>query len=363
MRIKPLVKRGGIPKSVCTVLWAVGVLVLAEAGLRARAWHRYGTRGPVAEIYELDAAGRRQLKPGAALTGRQRHVRINRLGFRGGDPVIPKPAGVTRIVALGDSTTFGMEASDDEAVWVSRLVTELGGWDGARFDAVNAGVPGYTLADSTALLEIRIAPLEPDIIVVNQVATDIAAHSRRQFGSGANQSDPSSRADRFLEEHSLLLNLIKVNTAALTARWLSPRRHDRLDRDGVDRYAAQLAELVKGCRERGWRVVLCTAPRSFGGLAASANQFDLAASALTNNPALSLSGLNDAFDRYNAAIRDVALSLEVPLVDLERNVPRGAEFFVDAVHFNDAGHRLVGRAIAMELRRVLEGETVARGTP
>lgn len=352
-----------IPKSVRTLLWAAGLLLVAEAQLRARAWHRHGAAGPVADIYQLDESGHRRLKPGATLAGSNRQLHINRLGFRGHEPEVPKPPGVTRIVALGDSTTFGMEARDDDAVWVSRLGTELGDAQGGRFDTVNAGVPGYTLADSAALLCDRIVPLDPDIVIVNQVATDIAAHSRRQFGARMGQAALPSSPAQFLEEHSLLLNLIKVNSAPLTAQWLSPRRHDRLDQQGIDRFAGQLTDLVHYCRERGWRVVLCTTPRSFGDSIESEHQFELAASALTNNPALTLAGLNDAFDRYNAAIRRVASSLETPLIDLDRSTPRGSEFFVDAVHLNDAGHRLVGQTVARELRRLLEGETIARGTP
>lgn len=353
----------GIPKSVRTMVWTIGLLSAAEASLRARAWHRHGIGGPVAEIYQLDESGRRQLKPGATLEGSLRHVRINSLGFRGHEPQIPKPAGVIRIVALGDSTTFGMEASDDDSVWVSRVVTELRHRAGAGFDTVNAGVPGYTLADSNALLRDRIAPLEPDIIIVNQIATDIAAHSRREFGGKTQKATESCSLDRLLEEHSLLLNLLKVNSAPLTARWLSHRRRDRLDQNGVDRYAAQLKGLVTFCRKCGWRVILCTAPRSFGDANEASNQFELAASALTNNPALSLAGLNDAFDRYNAAIRDVAQRTGTPIIDLDRRVPKGGDFFADAVHLNDAGHQLVGHAVALEIRCLMEEQTVARGTP
>lgn len=352
-----------ILRSVQAWLWAVGLLLLAEAGVRARAWWRHGNHGPVAHIYQLDKEGHRQLKPGAVLAGSQRRVQINRLGFRGPEPLVPKPEGCLRIVALGDSTTFGMEASDDDAVWVSRLVAELSRLSNRQFDAINGGVPGYTLADSMALLRDRVAPLEPDIILVNQVATDIAAHSRRQFGSSARHSEPTSKPSAFFEEHSLLLNLLKVNSTPLTARWLSPRRQDALDDRGVQQYEQQLLAFVEECRRQGWRAVLCTAPRSFGDPATPSDQFELAASSLANNPALTLAGLNDAFDRYNAAVREVARRTGVPLIDLDRGVPRRAEFFVDAIHLNDAGHQFVARIAAREIASLLDNQAVARSNP
>jgi hypothetical protein len=83
-----------MPKSVRTVLWSVAVLLIAETGLRARAWYRHGDHGPVADIYQLDQAGHRQLKPGVTMAGSQRRVQINRLGFRGQEPEIPKPEGL-----------------------------------------------------------------------------------------------------------------------------------------------------------------------------------------------------------------------------------------------------------------------------
>jgi|CXWL01.1.fsa_nt_gi lysophospholipase L1-like esterase len=354
---------GVIPKSVQAGLWAVGLLLLAEGGVRSRAWYRHGDHGPVADIYQLDQAGHRRLKPGAVLAGSRRNVQINRLGFRGQEPQIPKPEGLLRMVALGDSTTFGMEAGDDDAVWVSRLVTELTRSSSRQFDAINGGVPGYTLADSITLLHDRIVPLEPDIIIVNQVATDIAAHARRQFGSSARQSDSAAPLSAFFEERSLLLNLLKVNSTPLTARWLSPRRHDSLDEGGVTQYEQQLTALVEECRRREWRAVLCTAPRSFGDSSAPSNQFELAASSLANNPALTLAGLNAAFDRYNAAVREVAQRTDTPLIDLDRDVPRRADYFADAVHLNDAGHKLVGRVVAREIRKLVDNQAVARSTP
>ena len=355
--------KGLIPKSVQSVLWAGFLLCLAEVVLRARAFYRHGDHGPVSDIYRLDPAGHRQLKPGATLAGSERQIRINSLGFRGLEPEVPKPVGLCRIVALGDSTTFGMEASGDDAVWVSRLVTELMQTSNQEFDAINGGVPGYTLAESADLLDRRIAPLEPDIVIINQVATDIAAHARRQFGSSAKHADRASPLSAFFEENSLLLNLLKANTTALTAQWLAPRRHDALDNIGLDQFEERLSALIEDCRLRGWRTVLCTAPRCFGDPSAPTNQFQLAASSLAHNPALTLTGLNDAFDRYNARIREVAARTSTPLIDLDREVPRRADYFTDAVHLNDAGHHLVGLTVAREIRRLIDAQAVARTIP
>jgi len=347
-------------KAVASMLWAFGLLLGGEASLRVRAWYRHGSQAPVADIYQADEGLGRRLKPGAVLAGSERRLSINRLGFRGPEIPLPKPPGTLRIAVLGDSTTFGLEASDDASVWVERMAAELNERSTpTRFDAVNGGVPGYTLADSAKLLEERIAILDPDFVVINQAATDISAHARRQFGDSARTVASSASLARIFQEHSLLVNLLRQNTAALSARLIPQRRRDGLDERGIIAYAARLQTLVEACKRPGRTALLCTVPRSFGDPSAPTDQFTLAASALAHNPALSLDGLNSAFDRYNHAIRRVAEAANAPLVDLDRLVPRRADYFVDAVHLNDAGHALVGKLVAQVIQDAINGATSA----
>jgi lysophospholipase L1-like esterase len=269
-----------------------------------------------------------------------------------------------------------MEAADDASVWVERMTMSLNGNSvkcvrhgtsnapqGRRYDAVNGAVPGYTLAVSVDQLAQRIAPFEPDIVVVNQVTTDIAAHSRRQVRRPTQTQVASSTVGRFFHQNSLLLNLLRQNTAAFRSKRIPSTPNERLDERGIEKYAETLTKLVELCRQRGWRIVLCTCPRSFGDETAPTDQHVLAATALANNPALSLAGLDDAFNRYNDAIRGVAATGGVPLVDLDLLVPKRAEYFVDAVHLSDAGHRLVANLVADEIRRLATGDSVARNGP
>jgi len=353
------------PRTVRTLLWVVAMLLAAEGGLRVRAWIRHGSLGPVAALYEDDSTLGRRPKPGATIIGSERSVTINRLGFRGAEVALPKPAGLIRIATLGDSTTFGMEAADDDAVWVARLVAELNATGTRRFDSINAAVPGYTLAMSLERLRRDVEPLDPDLVIVLQSATDIAAHSRRQFRVIGEPSDPTMEKGlaKSLQEHSLLVNLIRQNAAPWLARFAPQRRFDRLDERGVDEFAATLTSLVEECTRQSRKVVLCTMPRSFGDDASNEDQHTLAGTALANNPSLSLTGLNDAYDRYNDAIRGVARRSGATLVDLAAEVPRGAALFVDATHLNDAGHARVADLIAEQLADLGQRGTLVGATP
>lgn len=341
-----------------TLVWTIVLLLAAEGVLRVRAWHRHGVAGPVADLYEEHAELGRRPKAGALVVGSQRHVSINRWGFRGADLEQAKPPGTFRIAAIGDSTTFGLEAGSDAAVWVARLGERLRESGNANVETINAAVPGYTLAMSADRLLRDVALFDPDVVVVMNTATDIAAHSRREFSANRLSGD-ASRLEQLLEEHSLLINLLRQNAAPLLARWMPSGRHDRLDERGFLEYADRLIQVVDECRRREWCVALCTTPRSFGG--PGADQHALAGSALLHNPSLSLAGLNDAYDRYNEVVREVARRTHAVLVDLDRLVPRGNACFVDATHLNDTGHALVAEQLAGALSAIVSGRYAADG--
>ena len=189
-------------KTRATMLWVCAMLLAAEGAVRARAWYRHGTAGPVADIYEPDDLLGRRLRSGAAVHGRNRNLSINRWGFRGRDIPKEKPANTLRIAALGGSTTFGLEAGSDEAVWVARLAEILEERVGAgRYDSINAGVPGYSLEACTLQLTQRVLPLNPDIVIVYSLAVDLGAHARRQFAHTRAQPSRESSLSAFAYEH------------------------------------------------------------------------------------------------------------------------------------------------------------------
>jgi len=81
-------------------------------------------------------------------------VRLNALGFREPHLPSPKPPGVLRVVALGDSFTQGYGVEEHQA-WPRRLETVLDARHPGRYEVVNLGVPGETDAHPTS------APLPP----------------------------------------------------------------------------------------------------------------------------------------------------------------------------------------------------------
>lgn len=128
---------------------------------------------------------------------------INDLGLRGARPDIPKPRDGVRVLAVGDSTTFGWGVDDGET-YTQLLEGRLrAAYPHRRVDVVNAGVVSYDLKQSARLLE-RLAPtLQPDVVLVGvlwndlpyeDVSPDGEPQQRRASSprAAASRADPSS---------------------------------------------------------------------------------------------------------------------------------------------------------------------------
>jgi hypothetical protein len=101
-------------------------------------------------------------------------VRTNAAGFRGGPLPGKKAPGVYRIVALGDSFTFGFGVRERQA-WPARLAALLNARFGGtpRVEVVNLGIPGTGPRDYLWHLEHTGIALEPDLVVVGLFANDV----------------------------------------------------------------------------------------------------------------------------------------------------------------------------------------------
>lgn len=91
---------------------------------------------------------------------------LNQEGFRGAEfPVGAKGADETRILVLGDSTTWGMGVKD-EHVWTARLEEILKSRGIVKQPVIlNAAVPGYTSFQGRLLFDNELIKYEPDIII------------------------------------------------------------------------------------------------------------------------------------------------------------------------------------------------------
>ncbi len=154
----------------------------------------------------------------------------NSLGLRDHEYAVPKPAGVYRILMLGDSFTEGGGLGLEETV-AKRVEAGLNRAPCAvRYEVVNAGAASYSPIVEYLLLEHVGLGLQPDLIVLNFDMTDVhddwirTAHARldaqglpvavrpdrRVAAALVLPPVPKPPALRFLEPLELYVNRLKI---------------------------------------------------------------------------------------------------------------------------------------------------------
>src|SRR5207253_3371467 len=93
------------------------------------------------EEYNFDAELGHALRPNQTAYTHDHVVRINSLGFRGTEITRQPAPGTLRVLALGDSQTFG-NGLDLSETWPQQLEERLQGARGERWEVVNGGIPG-----------------------------------------------------------------------------------------------------------------------------------------------------------------------------------------------------------------------------
>ena len=89
----------------------------------------------------------------------------NSLGFRDREHAVAKPAGVYRIVVLGDSIAAGLHVERSEDVFppiLERLLVQ----DGLRAEVINLAVSGYNTQQEVEMLREKGLQYHPDLVVV-----------------------------------------------------------------------------------------------------------------------------------------------------------------------------------------------------
>jgi GDSL-like lipase/acylhydrolase family protein len=99
-------------------------------------------------------------------------VKINSFGFRDEEHERKKPNGTIRVLCLGDSFTFGWGVKVEET-FLKRLERTLQVRSGRPVEVINAGVPGWGLAQYDRYLKRDGLEYSPDIIVIAYFADDL----------------------------------------------------------------------------------------------------------------------------------------------------------------------------------------------
>lgn len=324
----------------------VAALALVEIAVRVRQVWKYGTSGAV-HAKSFDPVSGLELYGASYEAG---PVRINSMRFRGPEIEVPKPSGRVRLAFLGGSTTFCAEASGNEATWPALVRSRLqSAHPAATFDYVNAGVGGFGVNECLTILETRVRALSPDVIVIYEATNDLTRDTRDVAKAQGLFQEPveTSWIARWLVSWRLVEFNLKYRAQIERARHaptiaVDPARV-------ADPFRARLEKLVRACSSAAPVVAVATfshqvrreQPPEQRKKACESSQFYM--------PWMSVDGLLDGFDAYNAAIRDVARAEKTLLIEGENDIPGDARHFADSVHLTDLGCSRMADRVAKAL--------------
>ena len=170
----------------------------------------------------------RQLYPETGPDGELRdrivEYRLNEHGFRGPSTTVAKPAGTLRVCALGDSFTFGTGVAFEDT-WPEVLRRELADrLADTRVEVLNVAMESVHTSQEVALLENRVLPFEPDVVV-------LCVHANDASGEGILREDRSEGAGaRWIQRLGLTSGIVPEGQERSPAqrRAMAVRRRSRL---------------------------------------------------------------------------------------------------------------------------------------
>jgi len=232
--------------------------------------------------------------------------RTNSLATRGDEPHPDRPR---RVVALGDSCTWGWAVAQDETypVKLQRLFDAENA--APAVDVINAGVPGWTSYQGVEYLREQAAGLHPSVVIIGFGFND-------QFESGdiAQQIAQERRYRHLVYLDDFLLD------RSMTYRWARWRAAESDEaakeaRVSPEAYRANLTAMVQITRNENATPVLLSfwTPRGVHG-------------------------------DYRQAILDVAAALDVPLIEYDGKR-------MDLVHPTREGYQGLAQRAFEQLRR------------
>lgn len=334
-------------------LFSAVAVVLALTGIEATVRGYHAVRNSGAASIDLhaywidDAEAGYSLAPGYTAGS----IRINALGFRGPEISRDEPRGTFRIVALGDSTTFGPREA--ECAYPYQLAPML---QSREVEVINAGVEGYRSDRALIHLQRDVLALHSDLVLVFIGWDDL--YQVDAFADSASDPSPSVNPVQRVLSWSAAAQTVRrvyyehLPAPAAAVGWGITSRPSFVAAYRPAQYAANLDRILRAARSAGADVLVLTWPTL---LAADMLPADLE---LVQYPYYthSIAELNGLYADYQQTLRDVAAQDQVAVVDVAVAFDgvRKRDYFTDAIHLNCAGHTVIAEQLAPAISALLD---------
>lgn len=259
----------------------------------------------------------------------------NSLGYRDREHEVAKPAGVFRVVVLGDSIAAGLTVERFEDTFPAILEWLLRA-EGLPVEVINLAVNGYNTMQEVATLRARGLQFDPDLVLLAYCLNDIEHQDGKLLDSLiAVEEDRAPRRAGILSE--------KLATSALY-RWIRFRLlvPGEPPRPGIlgERYARLYEDTVAG---------------SLGELAAVGRNHGFAVLVVVFPYFVEIEHYPMVYLRYHRQLRGQCANIGVGFVDLLPAMQacqrmHGRNISNDPMHPNELGHRCAAEMLADSVR-------------
>ena len=279
-------------------------------------------------------------------------IRINAAGFRGPE-IAPDKHGRFRIVALGESQTFGPTLRDGEKPWPELLQALFAQHAscGRTIEVVNAGTEAYTLEDNLVRLRRDILPLRPDLILSTHGMNGLLALGLRRQ---AEPNEPGARPRASALIGRAVLTIERAIHDWRTRDASRPVAPPPLSDEALlkSRYAEAYRKLIALGRDKGVPVALATASMAVNERSPREVKDFYGA---VFKPIDDIIAANAA---HNRMVRLLAKESGAPLIDMTPGVDGvwDEDLFLDIVHFTEKGNERVAEGMFEALLPILAKE-------
>lgn len=298
---------------------------------------------------------------------RNRDIRINGLGFRGHEFTEQKSANTIRILAIGDSCTFGTADIADSDTYPFLLETMLNAQDRGigRYEVINAGVPGYTSRQCLLYFKNELLKFGPDAVIVYCGWNDIWTYRNPLSNTAA--SPLLRNISRFLAR-SVVFSLAR-DFAVNPLRFMLFRSKDcgcssmrtvdsALEQKMLESFGNSIRGIIRLAASRGIKTVIVTLPSPLLGHVddATTKQFTLHPMWQEGS-----GGARVLLQGINGIIRSTG-NEGAAIFDCETVIGKYPQekinaMFADAVHFNKRGNEAFSATLTPFILSLFAGET------
>ncbi len=270
-------------------------------------------------------------------------------------PDIPEPnrSDDTLVIAfLGGSTTAYMNWTAE----VGRMLQTQ--FPDRKVITFNQGVPWYTILHSLINYETNVRFAKPDYVVVMHAINDLgvsADHSyyvsgrfRRDYGHHLGPMTRLSRTRPLLDFTS--------DVAHHMFFW---QRREIIETDvfqGLPVFAGYYRRLVQLIRLDGSRPVVMAQPYLYKPQMSEAEKKHIYMDNQNGagpDKVWSIATARRGMEQYVGAVRELAKSEDVPLIDLEAAMPKDLKYLRDDCHYTEAGAALVAERVSASLAQLI----------